>query len=295
MPSRPAGVPSKAVALHQQAGYNIWVVGAERAVLRDAYHSFLRIRWSASIGLIALAFMLVNVVFAAVYEIVGGVAGLRTDSFFDALVFSVQTIGTIGYGVMHPQSYGANVVMIVESIVGIIFTALITGLVFSKFSRTTGRIAFSSSAVICTHEGVPTLMFRVGNRRSNVIVEATIHVVASLTHTTKEGAPFYKLHDLVLIRNRMGGMRRGWLVMHPLDERSPLHGLSADDLKKRELELDISLLGFDDVTLQTVHAMHQYGDREVKFGRRFADMLKLIDEDLLLDMTKFHETVPEQS
>jgi inward rectifier potassium channel len=296
VPPRPAGVPRHAIATRQQAGYNIWVIGAERTLLRDAYHSFLHLRWSAAIGLISLAFMLVNVVFAAVYAEVGGVAGLRAGSFYDALVFSVQTIGTIGYGVMHPESPAANTVMIIESITGIIFTALVTGLVFAKFSRATGRIGFSQYAVICQHDGLPTLMFRVGNLRSNVIVEATIHVVASLTHTTAEGRPFYKLHDLRLVRERMSGMRRGWLVMHAIDETSPLYGLSADDLKRREIELDISLLGFDNVTMQTVHAMHQYSDQQIKVGHRFTDTLTILDGgDLLFDMTKFHEIVSEQT
>ncbi|HEY3805726.1 MAG TPA: ion channel [Kofleriaceae bacterium] len=272
----------------------MWVVGADRAVLRDAYHSFLRLRWSASIGLIALAFVLVNLVFAVVYQVVGGVEGLRDKSFFDAFVFSVQTIGTIGYGVMHPKSDPANIVMIVESIAGIIFTAVVTGLVFAKFSRTTGRIAFSKTAVVCMHDGVPTLMFRVGNQRSNVIVEATLHVVASYTHMTKEGNPFYRLIDLELTRNRMGGMRRGWVVMHPISEASPFHQLTAELAKEREIELEISLLGFDDVTLQTVHAMHHYGDGNIMFGRKFAESLTVLDNgDVLLDMTKFHETIPE--
>jgi inward rectifier potassium channel len=292
VPSRPEGVPPGAVGTQQQAGYSIWVQGAQRALLRDAYHTFLRLRWSASIGLIAAAFMVVNLVFAVVYYFVGGVEGRRANSFFDALVFSVQTIGTIGYGVMHPASVNANVVMIIESIVGIIFTALVTGLVFAKFSRATVRIGFSNNAVICRHDGKRTLMFRVGNLRSNTIVEATLHVVASLAMTTAEGRPFYRLHDLKMVRNRMGGLRRGWLVMHVIDESSPLDGLASEDLKQRELELEISLLGFDDVTLQTVYAIKQYADTDIKDGYRFADQLKMLGNgDMLLDVTKFHDLV----
>jgi inward rectifier potassium channel len=294
VPSRPDGVPPDAKGSPQQGGYTIWVHGAPRALLRDAYHSFLRIRWAASIGLIAAAFMLVNLIFATVYYVVGGVEGLHPKSFFDALVFSVQTIGTIGYGVMHPESVNANIVMIIESIVGIIFTALVTGLVFAKFSRATGRIGFSESAVICQHDGKRTLMFRVGNQRSNTIVEATLHVVASLTMITAEGRPFYKLHDLKMVRNRMGGLRRGWLVMHVIDETSPLNGLDTAGLKQRECELEISLLGFDDVTLQTVYAINQYSDGQIKDGFRFGDQLKILDNgDMLLDITKFDEIVPD--
>ena len=89
-------------------------------------------------------------------------------------------------------------------------------------------------------------------------------------------------------------MRRGWVVMHPIDEASPFHGITAEDAKRMEIELEISLLGFDDVTLQTVHAMHHYGDMHLKFGQKFADSLTILDNgDMMLDMTKFHATVPE--
>jgi inward rectifier potassium channel len=274
--------------------YTIWVNGAERTRLRDAYHSFLRIRWPLSIALIALGFFLVNLVFALVYYLVGGIEGVAGGSFFDALMFSVETLGTIGYGVMHPTSHAASVVVIVESITGIICVALITGLVFSKFSRPVARIAFSKNCVICDHEGKPTLMFRCGNQRSNVIVEARIHVVATKVVSADPSKPFYRLHDLKLVRDRIGGLRRGWLVLHVVDETSPLYGLDADGMKKAEIELEIAIMGFDDVTLQTVHAMHLYGDKDILIGHKFVDTLSILPNgDMMLDVTKFHDTVPE--
>jgi inward rectifier potassium channel len=291
---RPPGLPPTAHPQYQQDGYTIWVNGAQRTRLRDAYHTFLRLPWSASLALIGLGFFLVNVVFAFAYMIVGGVDGVARGSFFDALMFSVETLGTIGYGVMHPSASGGSVVVIVESITGIICTALITGLVFSKFARATARIAFSTNVVISKHEGKPTLMFRCGNERSNVIVEARMHVVCTMKTNDDRGKPFYKMHDLTLVRDRMGGMRRGWLVMHVIDETSPLFGLDAAGFAKAEVELDVSVMGFDDVTLQTVYAMYQYGDQKILFGRRLADTLTIYDNgDLMFDITKFHDTLPE--
>jgi inward rectifier potassium channel len=292
--SRPDGVPASAKRLPQAGGYAFWVVGAERTLLRDAYHTFLTLRWSVSIALIAAAFMLINVAFAITYMIVGGVEGLQGGSFFDALVFSVQTIGTIGYGVMHPASHAANIVMIVESITGIIITALVTGLVFAKFSRATGRFAFSSSCCITPHEGKSTLMFRCGNQRSNIIVEASIHVAAFFTRVSAEGNTYYKGHDLKLVRDHMTGMRRGWTVMHVIDETSPFHGLDTAALKDAECELEVSIVGMDDVTMQTVHAIHHYVDRDIKFGHKFVDTLyPLPNGDLMLDLTKFDLIEPD--
>ena len=295
MPDRPEGVPANAVGTPvPSGGYTIWVNGAQRTRLRDAYHSFLRIRWPASLALIALGFFLVNLLFAVVYYFVGGVEGVGATSFFDALMFSVETLGTIGYGVMHPTSHAASVVVIVESITGIMCVALITGLVFAKFSRPVARIAFSKNCVICDHEGKPTLMFRCGNERSNVIVEARIHVVATKVVSTDPSKPFYKLHDLKLVRDRIGGLRRGWLVMHVVDETSPLYGLDAAGMAKAEIELEIAIMGFDDVTLQTVYAMHLYGDKDILIGHKFVDTLSILaNGDMVLDVTKFHDTVAE--
>jgi inward rectifier potassium channel len=276
------------------ADYAFWILGAKRGVLRDAYHAFLRVRWSIALVLIALGLVLANLVFAGIYYVIGGVKS--TDAtFFEMFSFSVQTMSTIGYGVEYPLSSAATSVMIAEAISGIILTALATGLVFAKFARATGRIAFTKNAVITVHEGKPTLMFRCGNERSNVIVEAQLHVSAALVTMTAEGRPFYKIHDLELVRSRMSGLRRGWTVMHVIDDKSPFYGKTAADLAKAECEIEISLTGLDDVTMSTIHTLHVYSDKAIKFGHRFADTIKpLPNGDLFLDLTQFDVLLPDE-
>ena len=281
-------IPDGARPLRQPQGYTFWMIGDERARLRDLYHTFLRMRGSGSFALIAAGFLAVNLPFAAIYAAIGGVDNARSGSFWDAFVFSVQTLATIGYGVMNPKSDAANTVMIVEAIVGVVVIALATGLVFAKFSRPTARVAFTSCAVITKHDGATTLMFRVGNRRSNVIVQAQVRVSCAMTMTTAEGSTFYKLHDLKLVRDRMDGLRRGWVVMHVVDESSPLHGLDAAALDKAEVELAISIMGLDDVTMQTVHSSHVYTDKQIVHGHRFVDIMRpLPDGDIVIDLRNF--------
>lgn len=278
---------------HVVQGQPVWVIGEEREVLRDAYHTFLNLPWGAALGLIAIALFAFNLVFAVIFVEIGGIEG-ADGSFTDALSFSVQTMATIGYGVMHPESNPANGVMIVESMFGIIFTALTTGLVFAKFSRPTTRVRYSKNVVITRHDGKPMMMFRIGNRRSNVIVEAQLHVVVLLTTITKEGETFYKAHDLKLVRDRQVGMTRGWTVMHEIDESSPLYGLDSYEMKKRELEIYIALTGIDNVTMQTVHSVHQYTDENVLHGFRLQDTLSpLPDGKFLVDLRKFDDVVPD--
>jgi inward rectifier potassium channel len=178
--------------------------------------------------------------------------------------------------------------------VSLVLTALATGLVFSKFARPTTRVAFSQFAVITQHEGNRTLVFRTGNRRSNVIVEATIHVVAVFTTITAEGKTFYKAVDLPMVRDRQVGMTRGWTLMHVINEASPLYGADARRLQQLELELYIALTGIDDVSMQTVHAVHKYADDQIRVDHHFEDtVLPLDNGDFVVDMTKFDVVVPD--
>ena len=276
-----------------QRGSTFYVIGDERHLTRDLYHSFLRLRWSAVLALLGAGYAVLNLAFATLYYIVGGVAG--TDgSFFDAASFSVQTLGTIGYGAMYPASHAATMIMTLEAIVSLVLTSLATGLVFSKFARPTTRVAFSHDAVITQHEGKRTLLFRAGNRRSNVIVEATIHVTAVFTTLTEEGKIFYKAVDLPMVRDRQVGMTRGWTLMHIIDEASPLHGADAERLKELEFELYIALTGIDDVSMQTVHAIHSYTDEQIRIDHHFEDTLITLDNgEYVVDMTKFDAVVPD--
>jgi inward rectifier potassium channel len=261
--------------------------------MRDAYHFFLRISWPAALGNIVALYLALNAVFAVAYLVLGGVENAHRHSFWDAFCFSVQTMGTIGYGSMYPTSAAANVVMIAESVTSLVVTALATGLVFAKFSRSTARVVFSRQAVIGPMNGVPTLMLRVGNERGNAILEASIRLVLTRTERLKEGTTFYRLVDLKLARDRSPAMARSWTVLHTIDETSPLHGASPETLKRDEVELLATLVGTDDTSLQPVHARHRYLDGEIEWGARHADILSEDDHgNLILDVRKFHQIVP---
>jgi inward rectifier potassium channel len=165
----------------------IRVIGASRTPLSDFYHALLRLRWPATIGAISGAFLAINALFALAYLLTGGIAHARPGSFADAFYFSVQTMGTIGYGAMFPESAAANTLVVAEAIASLTMTALATGLVFAKFSRPTARIVFSKRAVISPMNGAPTLMLRVGNERGNRIVDVAIRASISRTERTAEG------------------------------------------------------------------------------------------------------------
>jgi inward rectifier potassium channel len=277
------------------ADYEIRIVGDRRMPLRDFYHALLERPWWVTIAAISGAFLFANVVFGLAYLIVGGVAHARAESFRDAFFFSVQTMGTVGYGAMFPDSTGANLVVTVEAITGLTLTALATGLVFAKFSRSTARLIFTEKATIAPLNGVPTLSFRLGNERGNQIVDAQLKVVLVRTEQTREGKLFYRMLDLPLTRQRALSLSRSWNALHVIDRESPLYGETPASLAAKEVELQVQVIGLDDATMQMVHGGHRYFARDILWGHRLADVLsETPDGHLLLDLRKFHDIEPTE-
>ena len=244
---------------------------------------------------VTAAFLLANLLFGCAYAELGGVANARPHSVTDGFYFSVQTMATIGYGAMYPQSTAAHVLVVMEAVLGLLLTALCAGLVFAKFSRPIGRIVFSRQVVIGPLDGVPMLMFRVGNERGNLIAEATIRVSLVRTVKTREGVTFYRMTDLPLVRDRSPALSRSWNVMHEINDASPLYGYDPERMAREELELIVSLMGVDDTSYQPVHARHQYQHLHIVWGARHADVLsETPDGNLILDIRKFHNVLPTE-
>jgi inward rectifier potassium channel len=201
-------------------------------------------------------------------------------------------MGTIGYGDMYPMSRAANALVVSEAVAGLMVSALVTGLVFSKFSQLQPRVAFTNTITVGLMDGVPSMMFRLGNERGNQIVEAILHVAMIRTVRTKEGMTFYKMIDLPLIRERSPAFTRSWTAMHSITADSPLFGLTEAEMRREELEFVVSVVGTDDTSLQPVHARRQYTHQDVVWGARHADVLsERADGTLVLDLSKFHDIV----
>jgi len=275
------------------ADYEIRVVGGGHAPLRDFYHGLLRLPWSGTIAVICGAYLITNALFAIVFVEIGGISHAAPGSFRDAFFFSVQTMGTIGYGALSPESTGANVVVVVESIVSLLLVALSTGLVFAKFSRSTARFVFARRAVISPVAGVPTLAFRLGNERGNQVVNAQIRMVLVRTETLPEGGTFYRMLDMHPTRERALSLSRSWNVLHPIDASSPLAGETPASLAEKEIELTVMVIGTDDVSMQTVHASHRYFAKDIVWGARLTDVLsETADGNMLLALGRFHDVEP---
>lgn len=273
------------------AAPRVLILGEPRRPLHDLYHALLMRPWSVTLALIAAGVLTLNVIFGLLYWSVGGVA--NAHGFVDHFFFSVQTAGTIGYGGMSPTGTVANTLVVIESVGSLLVTALATGLVFAKFSRSTARIRFAKHPTISTFDGKPTLRVRIGNERGNSIVEAHLRMVFTYTRVTAEGERFYQGVDLALVREHAPALSRAWTIMHVIDEASPLHGATAASLAAIEAELSVSVTGIDDITTQNVHARVLYDAADLAWGARPADILsERADGTFVVDLGAFDDVTP---
>jgi inward rectifier potassium channel len=292
--TRPAGAtaPSPRLIARGRAD-EVLAIGLPRPWFRDLYHFALRISWSRFLLLGIGFYIAANALFALIYLIPGdAIANARPGSFADAFFFSIQTIATIGYGVMAPATFYGNLIVAIETAFGLIFFAVATGLVFARFSRPTARVLFSRVAVIAPHNGVPTLSFRAANLRHNQILQAEVRVVLLRDEETQEGETIRRFYDLKLARERSPVFAMTFTVMHAIDRDSPLYGATADTLQAQNAELILTGTGIDETIAQPVHVRTSYLPHEIMWGHRFADLFGWTEDGRrVIDYRRFHDTV----
>ncbi len=268
--------------------------GAPAELRRDFYFWFIEGSWKRFFLALLFLYVTSNVFFAGLYMLEPGcIHGARLDSFPDAFFFSVQTLSTIGYGAMSPASTYGNFVVTAEAAIGLAGVALATGLLLAKVSRPRSSALFSNVMVVTSRNGVPHLVFRVGNARGNEVVDATCTLTLLRDEFTEEGEHMRRLHDLALVRARQPMFILGWTVMHALDENSPLRGVDFSDRENASLSIIVTILGHDGTYGQTVYARHIYYADDIRMGHRFVDVVsQLTDGRTLVDYERWHDTEP---
>jgi len=269
--------------------------GTPSELRRDLYFHLMDGSWWLIFGTMLFAFFLLNGIFAALYLLEpNSITGGEYGSLSEAFAFSVQTMTTIGYGTLSPGTEYAHMLVTCESIVGILGTAVATGLMFAKASRPRTSMLFSNPVLVTTFHGKPTLMFRVGNARGNEIVEASISVSALIDEESPEGHSLRRLRDIKLERAATPLFVLTWQVLHVLDETSPLFGLTEENLNERLSLMIVSMTGHDATYGQTVHGRTIYYPEDFRFNHRFEDVLSTLEDGrLMVDYDKFHKTAAE--
>ncbi len=275
---------------------NVKRVGLPFFNTANNYHTLITMSWNKFWLLVLACYALLNVIFAFVYmsmgvgSLDGGGDNSALSHFWEAFFFSAQTISTVGYGHISPRGMAANSVAALESMMGLLAFALATGLLWGRFSRPSAQITYSKNMIIAPYlENSKGLMFRLANMRRNMLIDLEIEIIYSYNETV-EGKAVRRFFPLEVERRKVSLLTMNWTIVHPLDEASPLTGVTKDDLIQSEATFAILLRAFDDTFSQTVHSRTSYQAHEVVWGAKFKPVFDR-DEDgrIVLDLSKISD------
>lgn len=265
----------------------------------DLYHRSMTVYWPVFFGTAALIFVALNAVFAFLYWLGDKPIANVADNLplpLSLFYFSIETLATVGYGDMHPQTEYGHIVATIEIFTGMCFLAVMTGLIFARFSRPKARFVFARHPVVTTYQGEPTLMIRIANARHNTISQATARLWLFRLENTKEREQFRRYYELKLERREHPMFSLSWTLLHVIDKTSAFHGMTADDFADAEGALILNVGGVDDSSAQRLYARQIYSRHDIRWQHRYRDITSLSAEGrLVLDYTKFHEVVAEDA
>ena len=269
-------------------------LNATRTEWRDAYHWILSLSWPRFTLLVTGVFLSLNLLFAIAYLIGSScIAGMTPHSFAGAFFFSVETLATVGYGHMHPATTYGHVVVTLELMTGMFWTAVITGLIFVRFSRPTARILFSDCLAIAPVNGIPTLVLRVANLRHQSLAEARFRLTFHRDEHTLEGETMRRFHDLKLQVESIITFPAVLTLRHTMDETSPMHKATPESLKASDARFMASVVCMDTVIHASLQSHQGYLANDVRFGERFVEVYtESPDGKLFVDYARLHETEP---
>jgi inward rectifier potassium channel len=268
--------------------------GIVTPIFNDLFHHFMTVSWPRLFATIAGFFLVFDLLFGLLYYLAPGcIANLNPPGFAGAFFFSVETLATVGYGEMHPETFYGHLVAMIEIFVGLMSLALITGLMFARFSRPRARFLFTRNCVVRPIAGKQTLLFRAANERQNIVQDASAQLHLLRDEVTEEGFQIRRIVDLALLRSKHPMFALGWSIMHVIDDASPLKGETADSLASARAVLVLTVCGTDENTGQLLMARGEYSCEDIRWNATFRDILERgPDGSTRVDYRKFHDIEP---
>lgn len=270
------------------------VEGLSPHVWNDLYHYALTVSWPAFFAGAATLFLLLNGGFGLLYWLdPHAISDLATQQFLDAFFFSVETLATVGYGQMHPQSLYGHIVSTTEMFTGMSSIALLTGLTFARFSRPRARLIFARYPVVHPINGVPTLVIRIANERQNVIAKASAKLFLTRLEVAPEGVRVYHSAELKLLSATHPELSLGWSLMHAITPDSPLYGATTASLLDSDASLVLIIEGIDEASAQPMLSRHHWAPGVIRWNHRYHSMLRPGRGNVsVVDFRLFHQSVP---
>jgi inward rectifier potassium channel len=264
--------------INRDGSYNLRKEGVSFWDRFSVFHTMLNMPTWKFISIIVLFYLSINLVYTVIYWLIGidGFTGVlavtKWQQFKETFFFSTETFTTVGYGRVNPVSDGINFVAAIEAMNGFLTFAVATGLIYGRFAKPKSHIAFSDYALIAPYQDKTAFMFRLASYKDrHNLTDAEIKVNLALQVQENEKTS-YKFYSLDLERSKVDTLMMNWTVVHPIDENSPLLGLTAEDYKSSDVEVYVQVKGYDDVYSTIVIQRTSYIYDEIKFNAKFETM-----------------------
>jgi inward rectifier potassium channel len=262
----------------------------------NLYQHLLTVAWPKFFLYVLGVYVTANLIFASLYlaagpgAIQGAAADGLTARWEDALFFSVQTLATIGYGQMTPHGTIANALVALEALAGLMGFALITGILFARFSRPSALVLRSNVAVVGPYQGGTALMFRIANGRVSQLIDLRATVTYSWMDRSDPSRQIRRFRQLPLERDTVALLPTQWIVVHPIDDRSPLAGFDQQQILEADPEVFVAIAATDETFSQTVYTRFSYADAEIVHGAKFTDLFGTTPDGVVtVDLARLSE------
>lgn len=268
--------------LNQNGTVNVKRKVSDKHIGFDLYHWLLGISWPQFFGLVFISYVAVNTLFAVIYFIIGADkfggldVGSGSEKFYQLFFFSAQTLTTVGYGHIYPNNVLPSTISSIESMLGLMGFALVTGILYGRFAKPKADLQYSNEAIVAPYKEITGLMFRVANKKQNELIETECQVILAINNVETERRDF---HFLELERSKINLLPLTWTVVHPIEDKSPLYGLSDSDLKNRDAEFIILIKSITDTYFQTVYSRMSYKYSELVWNAKFIPMKQMPHKD----------------
>jgi inward rectifier potassium channel len=270
-------------------------LGIARFEFSDPYHLAIMLSWPQFFAMLVAIYLGINLVFALLYAAVPGcIANVPPGSLATAFFFSVETLATVGYGVMAPATRYGHIVSTIEILLGMVLTATMTGLFFVRFSKPKSKLILAETAVVTRRDGRPSLMIRIGNGRVNALIDAAARLTMLVLDVGPDGQRLRRAVDLRLMRSDFPYFPMTWTLIHEIDADSPLAGIDADSPVLADLNLMLSVKARDPLLGADVFSVRNYRGDDLAFGMRYVDAVTSSPEGrAVADMRKISEVEPD--
>lgn len=279
--------------LNQNGTVNVKRKISDKHIGFDMYHWLLGISWWQFIGLVFISYVLANTLFAIIYFFIGAdkfgglVQGCNSENFYQLFFFSAQTLTTVGYGHIFPNNVITSSVSSIESMLGLMGFALVTGVLYGRFSKPKADLQYSNEAVIAPFKDATAFMFRVANKKQNELIETECEVIFAINNTETNKREF---HFLDLERKKINLLPFTWTIVNLIDEKSAMYQLTNEDLQTRDAEFIVLIKSITDTYFQTVYSRMSYKYSEVVWNAKFVPMKQQSHKsgDISINLKEIH-------